>query len=81
MDRNEKKLLLVAAHTSCSLFLPIANNLAHSALNANDALIHPELGLVAGLGAPRPRPAQGGNRISEEVLSHMSDPQCVYSFR
>ena len=78
---RKKKLLLIAAHTLHSSFLPVASHLTRSVLNANDALIHPELSLVAELGTPRPRPVQGGRRISMQRLSCMSDPQCIYLFR
>ena len=76
MDRGEENYSLCRG----SQLLPLASNLARSAFNTNDALIHPKLGLVAGLGAPHPCPAKGGIRISTQILSCMSDPQCLYSF-
>ena len=81
MNRKKRKLLLATAYTSCSSLLPAASYLARSTLNANDSIIHSGLGLIAEFGAPRPRPAQGGKRISVQELSCMSDPHCIYSFR
>ena len=78
---KKKKHLLIAAHKLCSSLLPAARHLTGSALSAIDMLIHPELSLVAKLGTPRPRPAQGGEQITERRLSSMSDPETIYLFR
>ena len=81
MNQNKKRLLLATTFVLCSSFSSATNHATHSSMNANEALIHPELIHVAELSMPHPHPVQGGKRLTAEVLSEMLDPQCIYLFR